>query len=89
MARLSDIPSNPDDVIITEIPSNLAISMNPISSSNLGGMISAPMNVQPNIINQMPQELTEKPKIIEEINTDIIPTDDINQNKQEEEPPVI
>ena len=89
MARLNDIPSNPDDVIITEIPSNLAISMNPISSSNLGGMISAPMNVQPNIINQMPQELTEKPKIIEEINTDIIPTDDINQNKQEEEPAVI
>ena len=85
--NLRDIPSNPDDVIITEIPSNLAISMNPLSCSNLQGIGTGPMTSQPlNNMSQIPQEFSEKPKIIEEINTDLIPTDEVNQNQPIEQP---
>ena len=81
---LKDIPSHPEDVMITDIPQNLAISMNPLSSSNLMGIGTVPIaNPQENL-NQMPQEILEKPKIIEEINTDIIPQDDINQSQPQE-----
>ena len=93
---LKDIPSNPDDVAITEIPPNLAVSMNPLSSSNLrfaGSAISVmpvvPIQASQENINQISQEMPEKPKMIEEINTDIIPNepnDDINQIQTKEEP---
>ena len=86
LQTLKDIPSRPEDVIISEIPPNLAISMNPLSSSNLGGMVNVPINYQQNNISQVPQNLIEKPKIIEEINTDIIPNDETNQNQPVEEP---
>ena len=95
-SSLKDIPSNPDDVAITEIPPNLAVSMNPLSSSNLrfaGSVISAmpvvPIQASQENINQISQEMPEKPKMIEEINTDIIPNepnDDINQIQTKEEP---
>ena len=85
--NLKDIPSNPEDVIITEIPSHLAISMNPLSCSNLQGIGTAPMASQPlNTMEQIPQEFKEKPKIIEEINTDLIPTNELDQNQPNEEP---
>ena len=69
---LKDIPSHPEDVIITEIPQNYALSMNPVSSTNLNGM---PI---------IPQEINQAPKMVEEINTDLIPTnEEINQNENE------
>ena len=85
---LKDIPSNQEDVIITEIPENYAISMNPISSSNLQGIPTVPISINNNNnINQMPQVLNEKPRMIEEINTDLIPmSEEINPNQQKEEP---
>ena len=83
---LKDIPSHPEDVIMTEIPPNLAISMNPISSSNLGGIGQIPIINPQTDLNQIPQELNQKPRIIEEINTDIVPNDNIVQNQQTEEP---
>ena len=83
---LKDIPSHPEDVMITDIPQNLAISMNPLSSSNLMGISTVPIANPQDNLNQMPQEIIEKPKIIEEINTDIIPQDDINQNQPQENP---
>lgn len=89
LPRLKDIKSNPEDVVITEIPSNLAISMNPLSSSNIGGMGTVPITYQQNNISQIPQESNEKPKIIEEINTDIIPNDEIEQTQKKEEPILI
>ena len=77
---LKDIPSNPDDVVITEIPQNLAISMNPLSSSNLRYTGSV-VPIQPMQTNIAPtsQEILEKPKMIEEINTDIIPNEPSNE----------
>jgi len=83
---LKDIPSHPEDVMITDIPQNLAISMNPLSSSNLMGINTVPIANNQENLNQMPQEIIEKPKIIEEINTDIIPQDDINQSQPQENP---
>ena len=81
---LKDIPSHPEDVMITEIPQNLAVSMNPLSCSNLMAINTIPIaNPQENI-NPISHDSLEKPKIIEEINTDIIPTDDLNQNQQKE-----
>lgn len=92
LPNLKDIPSNPDDVIITEIPSDLAISLNPRSSTNLGVMPSVPTNFPENNINnniiQSPNEFESKPQIIEEINTDLIQNEEINQSKNQikEEP---
>ena len=85
-SKLSEIPSNPDDVVIKQHPPNYIISMNPISSSNLGmgagmnaGQISEPM---------MSQEISPPPQMIEEINPDIIPNGDIQQNEKIEEEPI-
>ena len=90
LPNLRDIPSHPEDVIITEIPSNLAISMNPLTCSNLQGVSTVPVsNLQQSDMNKIPQTFNEKPQIIEEINTDIIPTDEINQNQAIEEPVLI
>ena len=89
---LKDIPSNPDDVAITEIPPNLAISMNPLSSSNIrfAGSAVPIQPMQTNIISPS-QEIIEKPKIIEEINTDIIPNEPSNEPNptQTNEEPVL
>ena len=90
---LKDIPSNPDDVVITEIPQNLAISMNPLSSSNLRYTGSV-VPIQPMQTNIAPtsQEILEKPKMIEEINTDIIPNEpsnELNPTQTNEEPVVL
>ena len=85
-SKLSEIPSNPDDVVIKQHPPNYIISINPISSSNLGmgagvnaGQISEPM---------MSQEISPPPQMIEEINPDIIPNGDIQQNEKIEEEPI-
>ena len=83
---LKDIPSHPEDVIIKDIPSHLAISMNPISSSNLGAVGQLPITNFQSDIGQIPQDLNQKPSIIEEINTDIIPNNNVGQIKQKEEP---
>ena len=83
---LKDIPSHPEDVIIKDIPSYLAISMNPISSSNLGAIGQLPITNFQSDIGQIPQDLNQKPSIIEEINTDIIPNNNVGQIKQKEEP---
>ena len=90
---LKDIPSNPDDVVITEIPQNLAISMNPLSSSNLRytGSVVPIQPIQTNIAPTS-QEILEKPKMIEEINTDIIPNEpsnELNPTQTNEEPVVL
>ena len=81
---LKDIPSHPEDVIIKEIPSHLAISMNPISSSNLGAIGQLPITNFQSDLGQIPQNLNQKPSIIEEINTDIIPNNNVEQIKQKE-----
>ena len=68
---LRDIPSNPDDVIIKEIPPNYTQMMNPISSSNINFV---PMN---STINNMPMPENNVSPMIEEINTDLV------QNEEE------
>ena len=85
-SRLSEIPPNPDDVVMKQLPPNYIISMNPISSSNLGmgsgmnaGQIAEPM---------MSQEISPPPQMIEEINTDIIPNGDTQQDEKIEEEPI-
>ena len=83
-SRLKDINANPEDVIITEIPSNLAVSINPLSCSNLGVISMPTVNPVQNDMNEMPQILSRKPPIVEEINTDVIPTDISNQNEPNE-----
>ena len=88
-SRLRDIPSNPDDVVIKELPPNFTFSANPISSSNMGiGINTNNMGMGQNDTGMMPQEINEPPKIIEEINTDIIPKEESQQNEQIEEPPI-
>jgi hypothetical protein len=85
-SRLSEIPPNPDDVVIKKLPQNYIMSMNPISSSNLGmgpGINSAQI-AEP----IMSQEISPPPKMIEEINTDIIPNGEIQQNEIIEEEPI-
>ena len=84
--RLSDIPSNPDDVIIKELPPGFTISMNPISNSNMGMSNMNNMNIGQNTMEMNPPEINEPPQMIEEINTDIIPNDDNQPNQQEEIP---
>ena len=88
-SRLNDIPANPDDVVIREVPPNFVVSMNPISCSNIGmnnNMSNIPMGQ--NNIGIMPEIMNEPPKVIEEINTDIIPNEENLQNEQIEEPPI-
>ena len=83
---LRDIPSNPDDVSITEIPPNLAISMNPLSSSNL--RVVGPVGP----IQATSANIPENPKIIEEINTDLIPNEQSNEanlTQTKEEPALL
>lgn len=85
-SRLSDIPPNPEDVVMKQLPANYIVSMNPISSSNIG--MGPGMNVGQSQEPMMSQEINAPPKMIEEINTDIIPQEDIQQNEQMEEEPV-
>ena len=74
---LKDIPSNPEDVIIKELPPNFSQINNPISSIN-GNMLNIPITKNENI--------NIKP-IKEEINTDIIKqTEEISHNKEIDEP---
>jgi hypothetical protein len=85
-SRLSEIPPNPDDVVIKKLPQNYIMSMNPISSSNLGmGPGINSVQIAEPIISQ---EINPPPKMIEEINTDIIPNGDIQQNEIIEEEPI-
>ena len=86
-SRLRDLPSNPEDVVIKELPPNYTLSVNPISSSNLGMGMGMPMgmNMGQSSGPMMTQEINEPPKMIEEINTDMISNEDIQQN---EEPPM-
>ena len=83
--RLSDIPSNPDEVVIKELPPGFTISMNPASSTNIGmGMSNMNnMNLALNNMEMNPHEMNEPLQIIEEINTDIISNDDNLLNQQE------
>jgi hypothetical protein len=91
-SRLGDIPANPDDVVIRELPSNFVLSVNPISSSNIGMGMNMNNNMGSMVMNQnnmevMPETINEPPKVIEEINTDIIQNEENQQNEQIEEPP--
>ena len=86
-SKLSELPANPDDVIIKELPPNYALSMNPISSANLGMGVPMGMNMGQSVTPMNSQEINEPPpQMIEEIDTNIIPNGDIEQQK--EEPPI-
>jgi len=81
-SNLKDIPSNPDDVVIKELPPNYTLSMNPVSSG-MGVPIGVPMgmNMGQSEVPMMSQEVNEPPpKMIEEIDTNVIPNGDIQQN---------
>ena len=83
-SKLSEIPANPEDVEIKELPANYTLSMNPISSSNLGMVMPSGINMhlgqnEPPMISQT---INEPHKIIEEINTDIIPNDELQQKEE-------
>ena len=93
-SKLKDIPSNPEDVEIKELPPNFTISMVPISSANIGMPIVSNENIVQNIPSQIAsQTMNEPPQMIEEINTDIIPNDNLQQKEEpsqeeiQEEPP--
>ena len=64
---LNDIPSNPEDVIIKELPPNFSQTINPISSANIN-MMNIPITQNGN---------TNIQPISEEINTNIIPDEEI------------
>lgn len=87
-SKLKEIPSNPEDVEITELPPNYTISANPISNSALPVGLPVGMNInmsqnEPPMISQNLNE-PEPPKLIEEINTDIITNEDIQQKEEPE-----
>ena len=79
---LNDIPSNPEDVVIKNLPANFSQVINPVSSNiiesnnmptNLNGEnIPIPENKNENLASK-----------VEEINTDVIPNKEIEQNNQE------
>ena len=85
-SRLNEIPPNPNDVVIKEIPPNYIMSMNPISCSNF--VMGSGMNVRQISEPIMSQEVNPPTQMIEEINTDIIPNGDIQQNEKIEEEPI-
>ena len=72
---LKDIPSNPEDVIIKELPPNFSQINNPISSANIK-MVNIPITQNEN---------KDIEPITEEINTNIIPTEEISHNKEVDE----
>lgn len=82
---LEDIPSNPEDVVIKNLPANFSQAINPASSN-----IIAPNNIPNNFnFNNKNISVTGNENIssmIEEINTDVIPNKKIeNNNLQIEE----
>ena len=87
-SRLKEIPSNPEDVEIKELPPNYTISANPILNSSVPVGIPVGMNMNMNMSQNEPpmisQNLNEPPKLIEEINTDIIDNEDIQKNEEPE-----
>ena len=85
-SKLSYIPANPEDVIIQQIPPNYSVSINPISSC----MGASNINNIPKNISSMPLQQSipiSPPKMIEEINTDIINNVENENNPQIVEPP--
>ena len=95
ISSLKDIKSNPEDVMITELPPNFAVSMNPLSCTNLGINNATPVSINHpqnniNIITQTTPELNANEKIIEENNIDTIPkAEEINQIQPKEEPALL
>ena len=95
ISSLKDIKSNPEDVMITELPPNFAVSMNPLSCTNLGINNATPVSINHpqnniNINTQTTQELNANEKIIEENNIDTIPkAEEINQIQPKEEPALL
>ena len=87
-SKLKEIPSNPEDVEIKELPPNYTISVNPILNSSVPVGMPAGMNMNMNMSQNVPpmisQNLNEPPKLIEEINTDIIDNEDIQKNEEPE-----
>ena len=85
-SKLKEIPSNPEDVEIKELPSNFTISANPISNSAMpiGIPIGMNMNMSQNEPPMISQNINEPPKLVEEINTDIITNEDIQQKEEPE-----
>ena len=91
---LRDIPPNPDDVVIKNLPPNFSQVAYPVSNSNIN-MIPSTL---PNDINEGNAPMPENnsiPPMVEEINTDIIqehveePVENLpkeEENKIEEEP---
>ena len=87
-SKLKEIPSNPEDVEIKELPPNYTISVNPILNSNVPMGIPVGMNSnmsqnEPPMISQN-LNLNEPPKLVEEINTDIIDNEDNQKNEEPE-----
>ena len=88
-SKLKEIPSNLEDVEIKELPPNYTISVNPISNSALpiGSSVGMNINMSQNEPVKESQNLNEPepPKLIEEINTDIIKTNEDIQKKEDPE----
>ena len=90
---LRDIPPNPDDVIIKNLPPNFSQVAYPVSNSNINMIPSA----LPNDVNEGNAPIPENnsiPPMVEEINTDIVqeqveePIENLpkeEENKKEEE----
>ena len=83
-SKLKEIPSNPEDVEIKELPPNYTISANPISNLSLpmGIPVGMNMNMSQNEQPMISQNLNEPPKLVEEINTDIIQNEEIQQDEE-------
>ena len=77
---LKDIPSNPEDVVIKNLPPNFSQVINPVSS-NIITSDNLPMNV--NEENISVSENKNISPIVEEINTDIIPSKQIEMNNRQ------
>ena len=75
---LRDIPSNPDDVVIKELPPTYTQIMNPISSSNINYI---PNNSN---INEMPVVESNVVPMTEEINTDLMQNEEMQGMNPEE-----
>jgi hypothetical protein len=79
---LKDIPSNPEDVVIKNLPANFSQVINPVSSNIITS------NYIPINANGENFSITENKNIaqkVEEINTDVIPTKQFGRSNQQME----
>ena len=82
LKSLKDIPSNPEDVVIKNLPANFSQVINPVSSNIITS------NYIPINANGENFSITENKNIaqkVEEINTDVIPTKQFGRSNQQME----